>query len=140
MAQAPSNAQCAPCAENARRAAQATIERALMQAPWLSVAAAQQMFAGTTAAAYERTRQRLLARWQSEIEAAQRRLRRGATSAEDRVVAWSYLMLLSGLPQRDIGRAVVSEVLGREWVGVLFGEAVVQNQEARRTQRENHKR
>jgi hypothetical protein len=139
-AQTAGSAQCAPCAENARRAAQATIERALMQAPWLSAAAAQQMFAGMTVSAYERTRQRLLARWQSEIEAAQRRLRRGATSAEDRVVAWSYLMLLSGLPQRDIGRAVVSEVLGREWVGVLFGEAAAQNQEARRTQRENHNR
>jgi hypothetical protein len=138
--QSPGMSCCAPCAESARRAAQAKIERALMQAPWLSAAAVQKMFAGTTAPAYERTRQRLLSRWQSEIESAQRRLRRGATSAEDRVVAWSYLMLLSGLAQRDIGRAVVSEVLGREWVGVLFGEAAPQKQEARRAQRENHKR
>lgn len=132
--------RCAPCAESARRAAQARIERALMQAPWLSAAAVAQMFAGTTTTAYERTRQRLLTRWQSEIEAAQRRLRRGATSAEDRVVAWSYIMLLSGLAQRDIGRAVVSEVLGREWVDVLFAETACKKQEARRVQRENHKR
>jgi len=40
----------------------------------------------------------------------------------------------------DIGRAVVTEVLGREWMIVLFGDSATQNQEARRARRENQKR
>jgi hypothetical protein len=111
-----------------------------MQAPWLSLADVRRALPGTTNSAYDRTKQRLLTRWQSDIEAAQRRLRRGALSAEDRVVAWSYLMLLTGFAQRDIGRAVVTDVLGRDWMIVLFGDSVVQNQEARRSPREKDKR
>ncbi len=131
---------CAPCAESDRRRRQGAIERALMQAPWLSHADVRRALPRTTVTAYERARQRLLARWQSEIDAAGRRLRRAAVTAEDRVVAWSYLMLQSGLTQRDIGRAVVTDVLGRDWTNVLFGEAPPQKREARRAPRENHTR
>lgn len=131
---------CAVCAESRRRRAHAAIERALMQAPWLSLADVRRALPRTTNSAYDRVRQRLLTRWQSDIEAAQRRLRRGATAAEDRVVAWSYLMLSTGLAQRDIGRAVVTDVLGRDWMIALFGDAVTQNQEARRSPREKDKR
>ena len=130
---------CAPCAEAKRMADQATIERALMQAPWLSLRDVRRASPLVTARAYERTRQRLLTRWQTEIENAQRRVRRGTVSAADRVAAWSYLMLLAGLAQRDIGRAVVTDVLGREWMSVLFGEGDAQKQEAPWSSREKHK-
>ena len=131
---------CAPCAEEKRRKKHGAIERALVQAPWLSLADVRRDLPATSTAAYERTRSRLLARWQSDIEAAQRRLRRGATTPPDRVVAWSYLMLATGVAQRDLGRAVVEGMLGREWTGVLFGDVAVQKQEARRSPRENQKR
>jgi Dna[CI] antecedent, DciA len=131
---------CAVCADGKRRRTLGAIERALMHAPWLSLADVRQALPHTTATAYERTRQRLLARWQSDVDAAVRRLRRGAPSAEDRVVAWSFVMLQSGLPQRDIGRALVTDVLGRDWTSVLFGDVAPQKQEARRAPRENHTR
>ncbi|HEV2038013.1 MAG TPA: DciA family protein [Candidatus Eremiobacteraceae bacterium] len=129
---------CAPCADSKRRSAQAAIERALMHAPWLSFADLRRALPHSTSTAYERARLRLLTRWQSDIEAAQRRLRRAQLCAEDRVVTWSYLMLVTGLAQRDIGRAVVMDILGREWMIALFGDAVAQKQEARRSPREKH--
>jgi hypothetical protein len=138
--ESPKATLCAPCAEAKRRAVDGAIERALMQAPWLSFLDVRRTMPRVTSAAYDRSRQRLLTRWQSDIESAQRRLRRGTVSTEDRVVAWSYLMLSTGLAQRDIGRAVVTDMLGRDWMIVLFGDALAQNQEARRAPRENHKR
>ena len=140
LPQVPSIALCAPCAEAKRRATAGLIERALMQAPWLSFADVRRNLPAIAFQAYDRAKQHLLARWQSEIESAQRRLRREAVTTADRVVAWSYLMLSTGLAQRDIGRAVVTEVLGRDWMIVLFGDSITQNQEARRARRENQKR
>jgi hypothetical protein len=112
------------------------IERALMQAPWLSLGALCEFLPGISATAYERTRQRLLARWQFELTAAERRLRRGSPSAEDRVVAWSFVMLQSGLAQHDIGRAVVTDILGTHWTAVLFDNVVTPKLEAVRPRRE----
>jgi hypothetical protein len=133
-------ALCAPCAEGKRRTTQGSIERALMQAPWLSFSDVRRTLPTITFPAYDRAKQHLLARWQSEIESAQRRLRREAITTADRVVAWSYLMLSTGLAQRDLGRAVVTDVLGREWMIALFGDSTTQNQEARRARRENQER
>jgi hypothetical protein len=140
LPQSPRVALCAPCAEGKRRATAGSIERALMQAPWLPFADVRRNLPTITFQAYDRAKAHLLARWQSEIESAQRRLRREAVTTADRVVAWSYLMLSTGLAQRDIGRAVVTEVLGREWMIVLFGDRTTQNQEARRARRENQNR
>ena len=131
---------CAPCADGKRRATAGSIERALMQAPWLSFSDVRRTLPTITFPAYDRAKQHLLARWQSEIESAQRRLRREAVTTADRVVAWSFLMLSTGLTQRDLGRAVVTDVLGRDWMTVLFGDSTTQNQEARRARRENQKR
>jgi Dna[CI] antecedent, DciA len=139
LPESQSIALCAPCAESKRRATAASIERALMQAPWLSFTDVRRTLPAITFPAFDRAKQRLLGRWQSEIESAQRRLRRDSITAEDRVVAWSYLMLSTGLAQRDIGRAVVTDVLGRDWMIVLFGDSATQNQEARRARRENQK-
>ncbi len=130
---------CAVCSENQRRRIHASIERALMQAPWLSLAQVRRALPATTATAFDRTRSRLLARWQADVEAAERRVRRGAVSPEDRVVAWSYLMLASGMAQRHLGRAVVEGMLGPVWTTVLFGDVTAQKQEARRSSRENLK-
>ncbi len=129
---------CAICAEHARQRRLGAVERALMQAPWLSLTELRAALPWITMPAYDRTKQRLLARWQSDIESAQRRLRRGSVTAEDRVVAWSYLMLATGVVQRDLGRALVTDLLGREWMRVLFGECTVQKQEAQSFRRQKH--
>jgi predicted nucleic acid-binding Zn ribbon protein len=131
--------RCAPCAENLRTASEAKIERALMQAPWLSHAGLTNAVPGVSAKAYERARQRLLARWQFELDAAQRRLRRGSPSVEDRVVAWSFVMLQSGLAQRDIGRGVATDVLGPHWASALFDNVATPKQEAGRPRREKYR-
>lgn len=137
--QSATTALCAPCAGARRTKEEAAIERALMQAPWLRARALRVSLPNFCANAYERTRQRLLTRWQFEIAAAERRLRRQTLTPEDRVAAWSYLMLLTGMPQRDIGRAVARDVLGLPWTSALFDEGVAPKEEARRTLREKHK-
>lgn len=133
-------ALCAPCAQARHAAAAGAIERALVHAPWLSLDELRSGAPRTSRSIYERTRQRLLARWQNDVESARRRLRRDALTPDDRVAAWSYLMAASGLSQRDIGQAVVTDMLGREWMNALFGASAAQKQEARRTPREKHKR
>lgn len=133
-----SDGLCAPCAGAARQRDEARIERALMQAPWLSLIQLRQSLSDVKAAAYQRTRRRLLTRWQFEIAAAERRLRRGALTAQDRVAAWSYLMLLTGMPERDIGRAAARDVLGQPWTSALFDHSLAPIEEARATRREKH--
>lgn len=125
---------CAPCAEEQRRSSEACVERVLMQAPWLRPDDLRSYLPGVESVTVERVRRSLLTRWETELALAQRRLRRGAITAEDRVIAWSYLMLLSGLPQRDLGRAVVVDVLGSDWAGELLV-----GQEAPSAQREKQR-
>jgi len=134
---AAASALCAPCADARRRRRQAAVERVLMQAPWSSFGEIRHALPDATRELYERTRSSLLARWQSEMDSAGRRLRRGSLSPQDRVVAWSYVMLASGLAQRDLGRAAVDNVLGPQWAAALFGDPTPQRREARRSLREN---
>lgn len=129
---------CAPCAGARRKREEATIERAMMQAPWLTARELRQQLPDFKPAAYQRTRQRLLTRWQFDIAAAERRLRRANVTPEDRVIAWSYLMLLTGKPERDIGRAVARDLLGLPWTSALFEHKLAPKEEARRTLREKH--
>ena len=114
---------CAVCASAERRAADGRIERVLVNAPWLSGAEVVAHAADADPAAIDRVRRRLLARWEEQIHAMRARLRRGALLAADRVVAWSYLMLRSGVQQHRIGRAVVSDALGDDWADALCGPA-----------------
>ncbi|MBV8264235.1 MAG: DUF721 domain-containing protein [Candidatus Eremiobacteraeota bacterium] len=134
---ASASALCAPCTDARRRRRQAAVERFLMQAPWSSFGEIKNALPDTTWELYERTRSSLLARWQAEMDAAGRRLRRGSLSPQDRVVAWSYIMLASGLAQKDLGRAAVDNVLGRQWAAALFGDLAPQRREAGRSLREN---
>jgi predicted nucleic acid-binding Zn ribbon protein len=129
--------ECAPCSAARRRREEATIERVLMEAPWLDLAHVRDALPETRAAAYRRTRQRLATRWQTELLAAERRLRRGALTVHDRVAAWSFLMLQTCMPERDIGRAVALDVLGSAWTNVLFARAASAGEEARTRAREN---
>jgi Dna[CI] antecedent, DciA len=129
---------CAPCASARRRQDDSQVELALIQAPWLGVSELRQSLPNLRAAVYRRARQRLLTRWQSENAAAERRLRRSMLTPQDRVTAWSYLMLLTGIPERDIGRAVVRDALGLAWVDALFATARSAKEEAHMRSREKH--
>ena len=122
---------CAPCWGKRRRMQEARIELALMQTPWISLNDLRQALPEATNAMWRTARRRLVTRWQSEIESAERRLRRSLVTSQDRVTAWSYLMLLTGLPQHDIGRAAVANVLGNAWTTALFSTASACSQEAR---------
>lgn len=130
---APSPAQppCAVCEHDERRAADAAIERILTGAPWLKRDEVAVHLDGADAARCDAVRRRLLGRWEVQLREAQRRLRRGALEAADRVGAWSYLMLLSGLEQHAIARAVVVDVLGDEWADALIGAPATDVREAR---------
>jgi hypothetical protein len=130
------NVRCAPCAAARSARGLARIERLLVETPWLDEMGVLSRVPHATSRAYERARQRLLARWQQEIAAATRRLRRGMPTAADRVIAWSYVMLATGLPERALGRAVVIEVLGSQWAAALFDTPAGGVQEARVAPRE----
>lgn len=131
---------CAPCSEEVRRSLDARVERALMQAPWLQFAQLAEHLPEATQRVAERVRRRLLTRWQGELDHAQRRLRRGAVTPHDRVIAWGYVMLLAGLPQSALGPAVVSDVLGRDWTAVLCHDQHSSTREAARATRPNKTR
>jgi predicted nucleic acid-binding Zn ribbon protein len=133
-----SQTSCAPCASARRRNEDSRVELALMQAPWVGASELRQSLPNLRAAVYRRARQRLLTRWQLEIAAAERRLRRSTLTPQDRVTAWSYLMLLTGIPERDIGRAVVRDVLGLAWVNALFACGRDAQEEAHMRSREKH--
>ncbi|MDQ6779893.1 MAG: DUF721 domain-containing protein [Candidatus Eremiobacteraeota bacterium] len=131
---------CAPCSEQVRRSLDARVERALMQAPWLRFEQLAEHVPETTQRVAERVRRRLLTRWQAELDVAQRRLRRGAVTPHDRVIAWGYVMLLAGLPQSALGPAVVSDVLGSDWAAVLCHDQRSSTREAARAGRPNKTR
>lgn len=124
---------CRTCADEARRAGDNRIERVLINAPWLRRTDISSHVPDAQEDAYERVRRRLLSRWEEQMFAAQRRLRRRELHASDRVVAWSYLMLRSGMQQHVIGRAVVSDALGDEWADALAGATNARHREATAT-------
>jgi hypothetical protein len=121
---------CAVCAEEARSAADNRIEHILTSAPWLRQGAVASHIADADDAAYDRVRRRMLSRWEEQIFLARRRLRRNELHATDRVVAWSYLMLRTGMQQHVIGRAVVADALGEDWADTLVGPASARHREA----------
>lgn len=108
-----------------------------MEAPWLTLAQVRESLPQTRQAAYRRTKLRLATRWQNELLAAERRLRRAALTVHDRVAAWSFLMLQTGMPERDIGRAVAHDMLGAAWTNALFPRSATAGEEARARVREN---
>ncbi len=112
-------AVCAVCAYERERAGDQRIERVLTNAPWLPRGEILSHVQGSDEPAYERVRRRLLARWEQQLFGAKRRLRRGDLHASDRVIAWSYLMLRSGMQQHVIGRAVIADLLGADWAAAL---------------------
>jgi len=126
-------AACGVCAEEARRTADNHIERILINAPWLRRADIASDAGDASQAGYDRVRNKLLARWEEQMFAARRRLRRHDLHAADRVVAWSYLMLRGGMQQHAIGRAVVADVLGEEWADALAGAVGARHREATAT-------
>jgi hypothetical protein len=121
---------CRICAEDAQRVADSRIERVLSGAPWLRRADVAQHVADIDAGAFERVRARLLSRWEEQIFTMRRRLRRRELHATDRVAAWSYLMLRTGMQQQVIGRAVIADALGDDWADALAGDAAARHREA----------
>ncbi|MDQ2818091.1 MAG: DUF721 domain-containing protein [Candidatus Eremiobacteraeota bacterium] len=111
--------RCAVCKTEARRRADGELERALCQAPWLDDAALSARSADREG--YERVRRRLLSAWEAQLHLAAPRLRAGSLEGADRVVAWSYLMLLLRTPQSQIGAAAISDALSARWATALLG-------------------
>lgn len=120
---------CAVCDDAQRQAADARVERMLLDAPWLSAADLAQAPAADVAA-LDRVKRRLSTRFETQLRAARKRMRRGELDAGDRMIAWSYCMLLAGLPQHRIGRAVIARSLGQDWADALAGPARAQSREA----------
>jgi predicted nucleic acid-binding Zn ribbon protein len=131
---------CRACAEEARRAGDNRIERVLINAPWLRRTDIASHVPDAQEDAYDRVRRRLLSRWEEQMFTAQRRLRRRELLASDRVVAWSYLMLRSGMQQHVIGRAVVSDALGDAWADALAGASNARHREATATAVQKHRK
>jgi hypothetical protein len=113
--------RCEPCAQEARRSADARIASALAGAPWLRRSELAAHVPGADPRSFERVRRALLAAWQQQIFNARARLRRGALEAADRVVAWSYAMLLTQRHKDDVSDALLANALDRDWADALRG-------------------
>jgi len=131
---------CRMCVDEARQAGDNRIERVLINAPWLRRIDIASHVRDADDDAYDRVRRRLLSRWEEQMFAAQRRLRRRELLASDRVVAWSYLMLRSGMQQHVIGRAVISDALGDAWADALAGAPNARHREATTTALQKHRK
>lgn len=110
---------CVRCSEEARIRSDGALERALCDAPWLSARDICAAVDGASRASFERVRRRLLSRLQLQLDNAERRLKRGALEAADRVAAWTYLMLLARKQKRELPRPVIADVLGEAWADAL---------------------
>lgn len=111
--------RCEPCAQEARRSADARIASALAGAPWLRRAELATHVPDADPRSFERVRRALLAAWQQQLFNARARLRRGALEAADRVVAWSYAMLLTQQHKDDVSDAMLASALDRDWADAL---------------------
>jgi hypothetical protein len=113
--------RCEPCAQEARRAADARIASALAGTPWLRRTELAQHVPDADQRSFERVRRVLLAAWQQQLFNARARLRRGALEAADRVIAWSYAMLFTQRRKDELSDAMLANVLDRDWADALRG-------------------
>jgi hypothetical protein len=107
------------CRQQARRAADGAIARMLVEAPWLRHAQVREHLPHADERSYERVRRVLATQWQMQIHNARARLRRDAIEPGDRVVAWSYAMLVAQRPRDELSDAVLTSIIGRPWVDAL---------------------
>jgi len=115
--------RCALCVDAQTVRDDARIAQLLSHAPWLHWEDVLRQLPGAKRRAFERVRRRLLTVWELHLRGAQRRLRRQALEAGDRVIAWSYVMMRAHKTQVDIGRAVVKNALepfDPQWVDALL--------------------
>lgn len=115
--------RCEPCAQEARRSADARIASALAGAPWLRRSELAAHVPDADPRSFERVRRALLTAWQQQLFNARARLRRGALVAADRVVAWSYAMLLTQRHKDDVSDAMLANALDRDWADALRSPA-----------------
>jgi hypothetical protein len=115
--------RCEPCAQEARRAADARIASALAGAPWLRRSELAAHVPDADARSFERVRRALMTAWEAQLFNARARLRRGALEPADRVVAWSYAMLFTQRHKDDISHAMLANVLDRDWADALRAPA-----------------
>ena len=134
-----SDQRCARCAEEERQAADRRLSRALADAPWQPPRDFITAVAGADRASYERVRRRMLAELEVKLDAARRRLKRGALEAADRVAAWTFVMLIARKPKRALPRAVVADILDDAWADALGMRASASRRQARATPWENAK-
>ena len=128
---------CVRCAEETRRGLESSLERALFDAPWLSARDVCAAVDGADRPSYERVRRRMLSKLEIHLDSAQRRLKRDALEAADRVAAWTYLMLLARKQKRDLPRPVIADMLGDAWADALgVRRMATAPKGARRTARE----
>src|SRR5215472_13027816 len=118
--------RCAQCgcwtedrAAQPRRAADGAIARMLVEAPWLRHAQVHEHLPHADERSYERVRRVLATQWQMQMHNARARLRQDAIEPGDRVVAWSYAMLVAQRPRDELSDAVLTSVIGRPWVDAL---------------------
>lgn len=127
---------CEPCAQEARRHEEGLIAQRIAAAPWLRFEEHARSAPGLDARAYARVRRALLTQWEQQLRTAQRRLRRDALDAADRVVAWSYVMLTLHARQTDVSPAVLANTLGQKWADALNGRVTTRARERERKARQ----
>ncbi|MBV8172703.1 MAG: hypothetical protein JO219_12315 [Candidatus Eremiobacteraeota bacterium] len=95
------------------------IARMLADAPWLAHAQVHEHLPHADLRSYERVRRTLATQWELQMFNARARLRRDAIQAGDRVIAWSYAMLVAQRPRAELSDAVLANIVGAQWAAAL---------------------
>lgn len=111
--------RCDACLDAERARIDGRLALALSRDPWLQWSDLEGHVLGAESGDFERVRRALAAKWQEHVRVAERRLRAGRLETGDRIIAWSYVMLVTGRARRDIGRALVENTLGSAWADAL---------------------
>ncbi|MBV8364968.1 MAG: DUF721 domain-containing protein, partial [Candidatus Eremiobacteraeota bacterium] len=111
--------RCAVCRQQERKMSDGAIARMLADAPWLAHAQVHEHLPHADLRSYERVRRTLATQWELQMFNARARLRRDAIQAGDRVIAWSYAMLVAQRPRAELSDAVLANIVGAQWAAAL---------------------
>ncbi len=110
---------CTACTIARSQERERLVARLLFEVPWLGHNGIAALVGGLDAQEYETIRARVLARWWETLARAAR-AKRVSRDRRERLVASSYVIVMSGLEPERIATATMRNVLGDEVFELLF--------------------
>ncbi len=110
---------CAPCAVAISQDRERGVARLLFEVPWLGYSGIAAIVDGIEAEEYDAIRSRVLARWWDVLTRAAR-AKRVSRDRRERLLASSYVIVMSGLEPERIAPATMRNILGDDIFELLF--------------------